>query len=150
MLQAHAHLTWSGQGWKMNSFFFPLFGPLFFCAYANISFLPFFDHPARNSMWCTDLGSLIGYRQCGNFRIFLLLRFYVKSFLVILRPKKLPFWLFEQLWILNFWRLLYIFKSEIFQKIKILSLQNDKNDSFWPSEISQIWFHIKSEWQENC
>ena len=31
------------------------------------------------------LGSLIRNRQCGNFRIFLLLRFYVKSILVILK-----------------------------------------------------------------
>jgi len=29
--------------------------------------------------------------------------FYVKSMLVILKPKKLPFWQFEQLWTLNFW-----------------------------------------------
>ena len=35
----------------------------------------------------TDLGSLIGNTQCGNFRIFPLLRFYVKSILVILKPQ---------------------------------------------------------------
>ena len=39
----------------------------------------------------TDLGILIGKSQCGNFRIFLPLRFYVKSILVILKPQKLPF-----------------------------------------------------------
>ena len=39
----------------------------------------------------TDLGSLIGNTQCGNFRIFMPLRFYVKSILVILKPQKLPF-----------------------------------------------------------
>ena len=33
----------------------------------------------------TELGSLIGNTQCGNFRIFLPLRFYVKSILVILK-----------------------------------------------------------------
>ena len=39
----------------------------------------------------TDLGSLIGNTQCGNCGIFLPLRFYVKSILVILKPQKLPF-----------------------------------------------------------
>ena len=39
----------------------------------------------------TDLGKLIGNIQCGNFRIFLPLRFYVKSILVNLKPLKLPF-----------------------------------------------------------
>ena len=39
----------------------------------------------------TDLGSLIGNLQLVNFRIFLPLRFYVKSILVILKPQKLPF-----------------------------------------------------------
>ena len=34
----------------------------------------------------TDPGSLIRNTQCGNFRIFLLLRFYVKSISVILKP----------------------------------------------------------------
>ena len=53
----------------------------------------------------TDLGSLIGNTRCGNCRIFLTHRFYVKSILVILRHQKLPFWK-GQLWILkfgNFW-----------------------------------------------
>ena len=45
----------------------------------------------------TDLGSLIGITQCGN-KICLPLRFYVKSILVILNLKKLPFWPFEQFW----------------------------------------------------
>ena len=40
---------------------------------------------------CTDLGSLIENTEPGNFRSFLPLRFYVKSFLVILNPPKLPF-----------------------------------------------------------
>ena len=44
----------------------------------------------------TDLGSLIGNIQCGNFRIFLPLRFYVNSILVILKPQKLPIWPFEE------------------------------------------------------
>ena len=39
----------------------------------------------------TDLGSLIGNSQFGNFRIFSLLRFYMKLILIILKPLKLPF-----------------------------------------------------------
>ena len=49
--------------------------------------------------------------------------------------------------VLNFWQFCDIFK---FQKIKNQSLQNYWNDSFWPSDIIQNWFHEKSEWQENC
>ena len=36
----------------------------------------------------TDLGNLIGDTQCGTFRFFQPLRFYVKSILVILKPPK--------------------------------------------------------------
>ena len=36
-------------------------------------------------------GIFIGNTQCGNFRIFLPLKFYEKSILVILKPLKLPF-----------------------------------------------------------
>ena len=39
----------------------------------------------------TDLGSLIGNTQCGNFRIFLRLRFYVKTILVFPEFQKLQF-----------------------------------------------------------
>ena len=58
--------------------------------------------------------------------------------------------------ILNIWaaqnfeflRTIDIFKCEMLLKIKILSLQNCENGSFWPVEISQNCFHVKSEWQE--
>ena len=43
----------------------------------------------------TDMGSLIGNTKCGNFVLFLLFRFDVKSKLVSLKPQKLPFWPFE-------------------------------------------------------
>ena len=39
----------------------------------------------------TDLGILIGKSQCGNFRIFLPLKLYVKSIWVILRPQNCHF-----------------------------------------------------------
>ena len=40
----------------------------------------------------TDLGNLIGDTQCGTFRFFQPLRFYVKSILVILKPPKTAIW----------------------------------------------------------
>ena len=39
----------------------------------------------------TDLGNLIENTQCGNLRIFLPVRFYVKTISVLLKPQKLPF-----------------------------------------------------------
>ena len=53
--------------------------------------------------------------QCGKLRIFLPLRFYVKSTVVILKPQKLSFWLFQQVWILNFCNFL-TFQSKKFSK----------------------------------
>ena len=99
---------------------------------------------------CIDLGSLIGNPLCGRSRIFLPLRFCVKSILSILKPPKtaiLTFWT-----ALNFSCLVAfdIFKGEISPKIKIQSLLNCSRGCFWPSEISQNWFHVNSECQENC
>ena len=51
-------------------------------------------HPVSFSNTTTDLGSLIGNTQCGNFRIHLPLRFCVKSTLSLFKPQKLPFWPF--------------------------------------------------------
>ena len=39
----------------------------------------------------TDLGNLIENTQCGNLRILLPVRFYVKTISVLLKPQKLPF-----------------------------------------------------------
>ena len=55
-------------------------------------------------------------------------------------PKKLPF-----LTILatgKFWH----FQVWHFHKIKIQILQNYQTGSFWLSEITQKWFHVKSNW----
>ena len=83
--------------WEQNSVIFTL------CKYLQIF---------------TDLGSLIRNTQCGNFRIFLLLRFYVKSILINFKARKLPFWPFRQLWILNFWESLTFSKVKFSQKLK--------------------------------
>ena len=50
----------------------------------NLRIFTYFDE-------ITDLYSLIGNSQYGNFRIYLPLEFYVKSVLVILKPQKVPF-----------------------------------------------------------
>ena len=69
-----------------------------------------------HTVWFTDLDSLI---RGSNLRIFLLLRFHVKSILVILEPQKLPFWLLSSS---EFW-IFYFFRCEIFLKIKIQCLK---------------------------
>ena len=63
-------------------------------------------------LFTTDLGNLIGNTKCGNFRIFLSLRFYQKLILVILKPKNCHF---DHLSISHFWILdiFDIFKCEI-------------------------------------
>ena len=67
----------------------------------------------KNKLFFVKLHKSSFYRipQCGNYRIFLSLRFYVKSKLVNLRYSNLQFQAFQQivrLWIINlctFWRL---------------------------------------------
>ena len=47
----------------------------------------------KRIVWAnTDLGSLIGDEQCGNFRIFLQLRFCMKLILVILKLPETSIW----------------------------------------------------------
>ena len=60
----------------------------------------------------TYLGSLIGNTQCVNFRIFLPLRFYVESILIIFKPN---YWHFDHLSSSEFWFLdiFDIFKCQI-------------------------------------
>ena len=86
--------------------------------------------------------------HCGNFRILLPLRFYVKSILVILQPKNHTN--LTTLAALNF-QFLGIFchfQLSNFHKIKIQSLQNCQNDIFCPFFISQNRFHVKYKWQK--
>ena len=84
-------------------------------------------------MSSTDLGSIIGNTQCGNFRIFLLSRFYVKLILVILKPQKLLFRPFEQLSILNFWELL------TFSSVKFLKTQHSSPPWLVKQQILTLW-----------
>ena len=72
-----------------------------------------------------------------KFRIFLPLRFYVKSILVILKPQKLPFWLFEQLWVLNLWIFL-TFSSVKFPKVPHSLPRKWLIWQFWPSDQPKL------------
>ena len=81
--------------------------------------------------------------QCGNYMIFLSLRFYVKSILRILEAQKLPF-----LQILGFWFLL-IWSISPFKKCKIHKHQNSEYLNLTKWQIFRLWFHAKSECQNN-
>ena len=59
----------------------------------------------------------------------------------ILKPQKLPFWTFDQLWILNFLETLDIFKCES-PKIKIQSLENYQNRRFDLLKSTKIDFTV--------
>ena len=81
--------------------------------------------------------------HCGQFRTFLPLRFYVKSVWSFWSPQNyhLNYFSSSEFWIFgNF----SIFSSVKFPKVKILSLKYAWNGSFWLSDISQNWFHVKS------
>ena len=72
----------------------------------------------------SDLGSLIGNTQCGNFRIFQPLRFYAKSILVILNLPKAAILTILAALGFEFFGIFDIPECEIILKIKICSLQN--------------------------
>ena len=107
-----------------------------------------FDVITHSKHWfwpfLTDLGRLIGKTQCCNFRILREINF------CHFEAQKMPFWPFEQHWMLNFWELLTFLMWKFSRDQNSKSPKLFKNGSFWPSEISQNWFHVKSEWQENC
>ena len=79
--------------------------------------------------------------QCGNFIIFLSLRFYVKSILENLEIVKLAT-IFVILWALNFAKLVYFSfqKVQEFIKIKLQSLPMCKNGRFCTSRFLKIDF----------
>ena len=95
----------------------------------------------------TDLGNLIGDTQCGTFRIFQPLRFYVKSILVTLKPRKLPFRVFTIWTALNFkfLNIFDVFKCVIPKKLKFKA-SKIVSHYLSLSEISQNWFHVKSDY----
>ena len=86
------------------------------------------------------------YAQCGKFRIFLPIRFYVKSILNILGVQKLPFLQFQRPWIL----FLVKFSPQKLQEIIknwIQSFKNVKTCIFWTFGIPKRDFtYILSGW----
>ena len=88
----------------------------------------------------TDLGSLIKNTQGGNFRISLPLRFYVSLNFLFDHLCRSEICIFRSFWPFQMWNST---KKSKFKAPKLL------NVSFWPSEISHNWIHVKSEWQEN-
>ena len=81
--------------------------------------------------------SFICCPQCGNFRIFLPLRFYVKSIFAKFKRSKLPFEQLWRLWILTLWK---VQNSEL---VKIAGFRASK----WPKLISRkIWVREKSQY----
>ena len=93
-----------------------------------------------------------GSTRCGNLRIFLSHRFYVKSILVILKPQKLPFWPFVQLQIVNFWEILIflrikIVKTKVFDPLKSAQIEFTENQS--SRKIAKLW-NIQHNSQLGC
>ena len=72
----------------------------------------------------------VTFTQCVNFRIFLPLRFYVKSILVILKPQKLPFWPFQ------------IAASKIFEMVILEILELQIMPCLNTSIGSEFWFYM--------
>ena len=71
-------------------------------------------------------------------------RFYVKTILFILKPQKLPFWPFKQLWILNFWKLLTLLSVKCFQKSNFKASKIIKTavfDLLKSTKIDFTWNH---------
>ena len=71
---------------RLVSAYLDKIGKLVSVSVANYLYHYQFGNTAFNAIFVTDLDSLIGSTQGGNFVIFLPLRFYVKSILVILKP----------------------------------------------------------------
>ena len=83
-----------------------------------------------------------------KFSTFLPLWFFVKSFWAGYRRSKPAIsTIFESL-NLDFWEFHTLEYQKIKQNSKIIAAKMVMG-SFWSSEISQNWFHIKSEWQKN-
>ena len=87
--------------------------------------------------------------QCVNYRIFMSVRFYVKSILGILEVIDLPFYLahlealiFEMLWIFALYESWNLPNQQNSEPLKLQKWQ------FYNFSILQNWFQLKSEWQK--
>ena len=102
---------------------------------------------------CTDLGSLIGNTQCGNYRIFVATQSLREiNFGHFEAPKTAILTIWADL-NFKFLDIFDIFKCEIHKIWKSKASKIVKItvcDPMTMSDIRQIWFHVKLEWQENC
>ena len=93
---------------------------------------------------CCFTTQQVNSSQCENLRIFLPIRFYVKSIFVNLERGTLPFSQFITHWILILVKLANFQRSN-FQKYKIQGLWKCQIRSFWRYQIKYVnWFHVKS------
>ena len=93
--------------------------------------------------------SLLIHTQCGKYRIFLSLRFYVKS--IFRDSKSAKSAILSQRDALNFdsYAFMQFWKAENYQINNIQSLWNCKKRQFLNFWVLQNWFHVKSQWQKN-
>ena len=85
----------------------------------------------------TDLGSLIGNTQCGTLVIFLPLRFFAKTILVILKPQKQPFYHLSSS---EFWIFLTLSSVKFFQKPMFKAAKSVKIAAFVFLNSAKIYF----------
>ena len=78
--------------------------------------------------------------QCGNFMIFLSLRFYVKSILENSRSAKSAILTHSQALNFDIYEILHFLKAEIYQINKVHSPKNSKNDNFRTPIFTKIDF----------
>ena len=83
---------------------------------------------------------LVSYKQCGNSKIFLPLRFYVKSNLAIFLDNKNAILTVLGAQKRGVMGIFNPFKCEIFSKVKIRGFQNDQNCSFWATKFATFDF----------
>jgi len=88
----------------------------------------------------TDLGILIGNTQCESFGIFLPLRFYMKSILVIMNPQKIAIFTIWPALNFEFLHIFDIFKGEIPKKSKYKASKIVQMTVFDPQKSVKIDF----------
>ena len=92
--------------------------------------------------------------QCGNFKIFLSLRFYVKSKLGILEVQNLPFLDIQRLWILIFMNFCTFWRLKFTKWTKCTAPKMAKMADFALLESSKLisckFWMIQKSWNFHC
>ena len=95
-----------------------------------------YNTPNLNS----PLRNQIQTAQCGNFKIFVSFRFYVKSILRIIEVQNQPFYHISEDLNFDFYEFLHFRKAEIDQTSKFRALKIAKKGSFRISRFSKFDF----------